>query len=216
MAIRFYCGSGSPYAWRVWLALEHKRLAYELEMLSFSAGDLARPEYAAINPRRRVPSIVDDGFALYESAAIVEYLDDQYAASGSRLFPTTPKPRALVRRIVRETDQYLAEACERLVDEVLVKPQQQWDETKIGSCRDAFVSELGNFERLLSGQWFAGELSAADHAIYPIIALVLRMELRLPALHASAAIGPRLQAWMQRVEALPYYARTYPPHWRAT
>ena len=38
--ITFYYGSGSPYAWRVWLALEHKQLAYELKTISFSAGDL--------------------------------------------------------------------------------------------------------------------------------------------------------------------------------
>lgn len=36
MSITFYYGSGSPYAWRVWLALEHKRLPYELTVLSFS------------------------------------------------------------------------------------------------------------------------------------------------------------------------------------
>jgi len=42
--LTFYYGSGSPYAWRVWLALEHKAIAYELKMISFSAGDLKKPE----------------------------------------------------------------------------------------------------------------------------------------------------------------------------
>jgi glutathione S-transferase len=46
MSISFYCGSGSPYAWRVWLALEHKQLAYDLKMLSFSAGDLSKVAHA--------------------------------------------------------------------------------------------------------------------------------------------------------------------------
>ena len=41
--IKLYYGSGSPYAWRVQLALEHKALEYEREVLSFSAGDTRRP-----------------------------------------------------------------------------------------------------------------------------------------------------------------------------
>ena len=40
MALTFYYGSGSPYGWRVWLALEHKQITYELKTMSFSAGDL--------------------------------------------------------------------------------------------------------------------------------------------------------------------------------
>ncbi len=56
--------SGSPYAWRVWLAAEHKGIAYELKTLSFDAGDLKRPGFLALNPRHRVPVIVDNDFTL--------------------------------------------------------------------------------------------------------------------------------------------------------
>src|SRR4029079_9791036 len=44
MAIVLYYGSGSPFAWRVQLALEHKSLPYERKVLSFSAGDTRKPE----------------------------------------------------------------------------------------------------------------------------------------------------------------------------
>ena len=74
MALTFYYGSGSPFAWRVWLALEHKQIAYELKVLSFDRGDTRTPEFLAINPRGRVPTIVHDGFKLWESLAILEYL----------------------------------------------------------------------------------------------------------------------------------------------
>jgi len=77
MALTFYYASGSPYAWRVWLALEHKGIPYGMKTLSFDAGDLNKPEFLKLNPRHRVPVIVDDGFVLYESAAIVEYLEDR-------------------------------------------------------------------------------------------------------------------------------------------
>jgi glutathione S-transferase len=38
--LTFYYGSGSPFAWRVWLALEHKQIPYEMRILSFSSGEL--------------------------------------------------------------------------------------------------------------------------------------------------------------------------------
>ena len=72
MALDFYHGHGSPYSWRVWLALEHKGIAYELKVLSFSAGDTRKPEFMALTPRHRVPTLVDGDFVLYESNAIVE------------------------------------------------------------------------------------------------------------------------------------------------
>ena len=56
MSITLYYGSGSPYAWRAQLALEHKALAYERKLLSFSAGDTRKPEFIALNPRHEVPS----------------------------------------------------------------------------------------------------------------------------------------------------------------
>src|SRR5438552_3607985 len=71
MALAFYYASGSPYAWRVWLALEHKGIPYERKTLSFDAGDLKTPEFAALNPRRKVPVIVDEGFTLYPYVALV-------------------------------------------------------------------------------------------------------------------------------------------------
>ena len=78
----------------------------------------------------------------------------------------------------------------------------------------ALGKELGNFEAYLSGDYLAGELSAADITLYPLIALGLRMEQKKPDLDVRSAIGPKLGAWMKRFEALPYFDKTYPPHWR--
>jgi Glutathione S-transferase, N-terminal domain len=39
LSVRFYYGAGSPYAWRVWLALEHKGIPYHRKTLSFDACD---------------------------------------------------------------------------------------------------------------------------------------------------------------------------------
>jgi glutathione S-transferase len=211
-----YVGSGSPYAWRVWLALEHKGLPYELRVLSFSAGDLRTPAFAALNPRCKVPVLDDDGFVTYESAAIVDYIGDAYRDAGAPLFPDDVKARAIVRRKIREADEYVAQSMERLVDHVLFTPPPQWDAEKIGKARERFLAELVFFEEDLAGEFLVGDLGAADFTLYPLLALPLRMESRTkPDLDIAANIGPRLTAWMRRIEALPFFGATYPPHWQA-
>jgi len=212
MALTFYYGSGSPYAWRVWLALEHKPVAHELKILSFSAGDLRKPEFTAINPRQKVPAIVDDGFALYESVAIVEYLDEKYA--GAKLFPGDVRRRALVRRLVQEADQYYAHAMEKLADEVLFTPQEKWNVDKIAEGKRTLTREIARWETLFQGDYLAGELSAADYAMYPFVALSLRMDKKSPSLDLRDGIGPNVSSWMKRIEALPYFQKTWPPHWK--
>ena len=117
MSITLYYGSGSPFAWRVQLALEHKALPYERTILSFSAGDTRKPEFLALNPRHRVPVIVDGDFVLYESNAIVEYLDEANAGRGAPLFPGDVRTRALIRRLVLEVDNYFEKAIDPILDE---------------------------------------------------------------------------------------------------
>lgn len=169
MAVKFYYGSGSPYAWRVWLVLEHKRLSYEFKLISFSAGDLHKPEFIRLNPRHRVPVIVDDGFVLYESVAIMEYLEDRYPQT-PRLFPADVYQRATVRRLLMEIDWYLGQGLERLVGEVLFKPRQQRNADYIEEARAACVKELEYFEETLQHEYLAGDFTAADIALYPLLA----------------------------------------------
>lgn len=213
MAIDFHYGSGSPYAWRVWLVLEHKRLPYTLKSVSFSAGDLTTPAFLALNPRHKVPVIVDDGFALFESAAIVDYLEEAYPQPP--VYLRGVRERAVARRMVREADQYLATALEILVDEILFTPEDRRDAAHVRKGQEDFLAELARFEALLTGDAFAGEIGAVDYTVYPLIALGLRIEKRVGGLGLEAALGPRLRAWRERFEALPAYAATYPPHWKS-
>ncbi|HVY05550.1 MAG TPA: glutathione S-transferase family protein [Burkholderiales bacterium] len=214
MALTFYCGSGSPFAWRVWLALEAKQVPYELKMISFSDGDHKKPEFLALNPRHRVPVIVDDGFVLYESAAIVEYLDEQFA-TGAKLFPGDAKQRARVRRLVREVDDYFTAAGDPLLEAVLFTKRENWNAEHIGSARSKLAHEAAKWEAGLAGDYLEGNaMTAADLALYPQVALSLRMDIRKPDLDVAGIYGPKLHAWKKHVEALPYYEKTIPPHWK--
>jgi glutathione S-transferase len=213
MALTLYYLSGSPYAWRVWLALEHKRIPYGLKAMSYDAGDFKRPEFAALNPRRRAPVIVDDGFALSESAAIVEYLEDKQPGE-PRLFAADLRQRAAQRRMVREADQYFATAMEHLVDAVLFTPQERWSEERIAAAHVDIRQELAIWETTIAGDYLAGALSAADFTLFPQIALVRRMDRRKPGIWSAGLLGPRLENWMIQMEALPCVQTTWPPHWK--
>ncbi len=217
MTIQFYAGSGSPYVWRVWLALEHKALPYQLHVLSFQAGDLTKPEFLAINPRHKVPAIVDDGFALYESSAIVRYLEECYPDSGKSLFPGNCTTRAVTYRLIAETDAYVAPAIENLVEEILFTPEKERSADAIAEARAELGEELAHFERDIAGEFLASDaVSAADFSLYPLVALARRMQARFVSnLDVDGIVGPKLGAWEKRIEALPYFARTIPPHWRA-
>ena len=167
MSIVFYCASGSPYAWRVWLALEHKQIPYTLNMLSFDAGETRAPGFRKLNPRQRVPVIVDGDFALYESAAIVEYLEERYSTAPDRaLFPAETRARAIVRRLIREVDQYFAEGVERLVEQILFTPGERRDEAR--SRRAGGNARAGCLRARATGPFLAGKLGAADFGLYPL------------------------------------------------
>jgi glutathione S-transferase len=213
MPIKLYAMSGSPFAWRVWLALEHKKIPYDVVMLSLQAGDLKKPDYLAKNPRGKVPTIEDDGFLLYESAAIVEYLEERYPET-PRLFPRDVQQRALARRLVREIDSYVYPPGRRLAGQLFFKPSTEWDHTEIAAGRKELLEELPRFESALKGDFFLGELGVVDYSLYPLLALWKRFELKKPDLDLTPARGLKLRAWAERIEALPYFAKTYPPHWR--
>jgi len=214
VALTFYYGAGSPYAWRVWLALEHKAIPHERRVLSFAEGDLKKPEFLAINPRGKVPAIVDGDLRLYESAAIVEYLEDAYPDYGKRLFPGAAADRALVRRQICEADNYFAPAMNRLVQRVLFTKPEEWNGERIAAARAEFVAELERWRGEIRGEHLAGPLSAADYTLYPMVALALRCEKRQPDLGLRAALPERINAWMQGVEMLPFFPRTWPAHWK--
>lgn len=214
MAITLYYGSGSPFAWRAQLALEHKALPYELKVLSFAAGDTRKPEFVALNPRHRVPVLVDEDFVLYESSAIVEYLDEAYPGRGAPLFPGDARTRAITRRMIREVDDDFDTALDPLTAQAFAKKPEERDAKAVADARKAIVEELDLFSREMRGDYLAGPLSAADYALYTLVAFLWRTEMKLSDLDANGMLTPKLAAWKTRIEALPYFDKTIPPHWR--
>ena len=215
MALDFYHGHGSPYSWRVWLALEHLGVPYNLRVLSFAQKDTQKPEFLAVNPRHRVPTIVDDGYALWESMAILEYLEERFAGA-KRLYPGTPQERGRIRRLCLEFNEYVDDKGMTLVwEEFFKKEEAEPDMARVEEGRAVSKRELDFFAAELKGDWFAAPgPSAADFVMYPIIAYMKRITARKPEARLTECIPSAIAAWAARIEALPYFGKTFPPHWK--
>jgi len=116
--------------------------------------------------------------------------------------------------MVREADQYFAAAMERLVEAVLFTPQERWSEDRIAAAYADLRKELAAWEAAIAADYLAGALSAVDFTLYPYVALALRIAKRKPTAEAADLVGPKVRAWMRRMEALPLTRKTWPPHWK--
>jgi glutathione S-transferase len=91
----------SPYVLTVFVALEEKRIPYELKLIALHRAEHALPGFRQTSLTARVPVLVDGDFALSESSAIVDYLEERYAAPAhSRVLPADVRDRARARTLL--------------------------------------------------------------------------------------------------------------------
>jgi glutathione S-transferase len=72
-------------------------LAYQRIDAGMAFGKNDQPEYLAMNPNGRVPTLVDGDYVLWESNSIMRYLNLAYG-KGAPIYPQSPQPRAAVDR----------------------------------------------------------------------------------------------------------------------
>ncbi len=212
MNTKFYYGSGSPFSWAVWLVLEHKQIAYELIVMSLQSGELKEADFLSINPHGKVPVIVDADFSLWESLAIIEYLEERYPEYS--VFPSNIRERAVARRIAAETHTYLYPALRRLLELTLFRSSGNGNPAEIKLSLKDLGEQLDYFENQLQSQYCVSDLSLADFTLYPLLALIKRLEAKQPQHSVTALIGPKLTTFMQNIEQLTYFDKTTPPHWK--
>jgi glutathione S-transferase len=152
----------TPNGWKASIALEELGLPYQVHVINLLAGDQKKPEYVALNPNGRIPTIVDrdaGNFAVFESGAILVYL----AEKTGRLMPTDAKGRSLVIQwlmfqmggigpMMGQANvffRYFPEKIQPAIDRYQ------------NECRRLF--EVLN-SRLTDNEWLAGDYSIADIA----------------------------------------------------
>jgi len=221
VTIELYSISGAPRPWRALLGLIVKGLAFELRTLDGSKKEHKEPAFLALNSRGRVPVLKDGDFVLPDSMAILAYLEKKYP--DPPIFGTTPEEQARIWQLVSEGEDDLRESCNALLRPLFFLGQ---DDTN-PDVREAALEvhrELKRLEVLLERSPFlvGSRVTAADCFCFPDARLVVRATERFPEvlrrleLHPFAEAYPRTWQWVQRIEALPGYERTFPAHWRST
>ena len=187
--------AATPNGHKISIALEELGLPYEVHALSFDRQEQKAPEFLRINPNGRIPAIVDDGFAVFESGAILIYL----AEKTGRLLPSDPRGRSLaIQWLMFQTGgvgpmQGQANVFYRYFPE------------KLQSAIDRYQHETRRLyevldRRLGEAEYLAGAYSIADIATYPWVRI-----------HDWAGVAvdglDHLQRWMAALAARPAVQR---------
>ena len=157
--IEVYYAAPSIFGRKVLAVLEEKGLDYVIKPMSFEKGDYKTPEYEKMNPNGEIPTIIDDGMVIYESTAIIEYLNDEYPEPP--LMPEDSFGRAKVRMVEDFCDLHLYKSIVRFLIKTKIQglPPEQMD-------KDAIARDLKRIENYLgTQQYVAGAFSLADLAV---------------------------------------------------
>ncbi len=199
--IKVHSIPGSPYGRAVLLALEEKHAAYKV--VPVSPGTLRSPEHLARHPFGRIPVLEQGDFRLYETQAILRYLDRILA--GPMLTPKEPRSAARMDQLMNINDWYLFQGAANVIGfQRVVAPKLMGlvpDETAIAAAMpkarvvfDALARELGG------GPYFGGDVcSLADIMIAP----QLDFFSGTPEWPALTAKTQNLVRWMDAMNARP-------------
>src|SRR5690242_42291 len=155
MSIKLYFGPGAC-SLASHIALEEAGLEYETQKLDLAAGDQRKPEYLALNPRGRVPTLVVDGHVLTENVGILTYIAGGYPKAG--LWPkdtwhqaTAVSTMAWLSNTVHTTFAHMFRS-QRFVD------GEAAQEAVKAKARTMYLDYLKEIDGLLAGRkWAIGE-----------------------------------------------------------
>lgn len=204
--MKLYGFPPSPNTWKVRAVAHHLGIPLALEFVDLAKGAQHSPEYLALNPTGRTPTLVDGDFVLWESNAIIQYMAAQKPNS---LWPDDAHARAdIARWQFWQLAHWGGEACQPLVFQRLVKKFMNIgapDEAVCAKATEAFNKEAKVLDAHLAKQpYLVGkDLTLADFAV--TAAMVYYKESEMP-LGAYA----NLRGWFERVFGLPCWRETAP------
>ena len=205
--MKFYTYYRSQAAFRVRIAMNLKGVAHDDTYLHLEKGDQFDPAYKAVNPQMVVPTLIDGEATLFQSLAILEYLEEKYP--NPPLLPKDAAARAWCRgfALINIADSHpliVPRIRHYLLDEVHWSQEQllAWIQRWIGAGLQAM-------ETLLAGHQEAGKFCHGDAPTLADIGLVTQVT---PAKNFNADLGPykRVMAIYDSCMAIPAFAEAAP------
>jgi glutathione S-transferase len=202
MTLKLHVFPVSPRGFKVLLTAHHLGIGYEFCMVDLAKGEQKTPEFTALNPNQRMPVLEEDGFALWESNAIIEYL----ASKKEGWLPGETRARLALTKWLYWDSNHWDPTCAIFVFERLVKPLFGLGETSA----DEIARGEAQFHRLafvLNGElekhrFVAGNaLTIADLAIGSSLCVAERAGYPLEAYRA-------IQRWHADLSSLPAWQKT--------
>lgn len=182
----------STYSRRVVIALLEKQIEHKSIIVDMAKKEHRSPPYLAMNPYGRVPVLVEDDFVLYESAAILNYLE--VTRPEHPLLPPSIRERARVDMLMRLCDLQIARQTGIIIFPKRFLPKERWDAQVMGAASqeiqrhfDILDKQLGDHEYLV-----ADTFTLADLAYMPFLHF-------LPLLDVTPT--PAITKWGERLLA---------------
>jgi glutathione S-transferase len=196
--IKLYTFPPSTNSRKVRIALLEKGLEFERINVDLSKREQKNPEYLKIHPYGQVPALDDEGFVVYDSTVINEYLEDEYPYPP--LMPKDSEGRARARMMEDFRDTHFNPPCVKIIYEMR-KPEGErvaevitTAKADINKCFDRLETELQGKEYL------AGAFSLADIAFMANLDLLDRFQIAVDPKYANTT------AWIARLKARPSFA----------
>jgi glutathione S-transferase len=197
MSLIFYYAPMTS-ATRIHWALEELEIPFEKKKVDLASGEQKTPEYLALNPNGKVPLIVEEGVAIFESLAILIYLGERHGVDKG-LFPKEGMERAEVLTWMCWAQVSLGDAGGRVMRNTSERfPAEERNEKAGLTAKKELHDLLGIVEKALEGKEYlvGGKFSFADLAIAGYVPFFARIGVDL-------APFKNIQAWVARCTARP-------------
>ena len=196
--IKLYTFPPSTNSRKVRIALLEKGLEFERINVDLSKREQKNPEYLKIHPYGQVPALDDEGFIVYDSTIINEYLEDEYPYPS--LMPKDSEGRTRARIMEDFRDTHFNPPCVKIIYEMR-KPEGERDANVIATAKADIDKCFARIETELQGkEYLAGSFSLADIAFMANFELLDRFQIAVDPKYANTI------AWIARLKARPSFA----------
>ena len=196
--IKLYTFPPSTNSRKVRIALLEKGLEFERINVDLSKREQKNAEYLKIHPYGQVPALDDEGFIVYDSTVINEYLEDEYPYPP--LMPKDSEGRARARMLEDYRDTHFNPPCVKIIYEMR-KPEGERDANVIATAKADINKCFDRIEMELQGkEYLAGTFSLADIAFMANLELLDRFQIAVDPKYANTT------AWIARLKARPSFA----------